>query len=44
MPIIIYIFYIIHNIKLGYDYNNVNLTTYLHHTTKLHMLNVNNGH
>jgi hypothetical protein len=29
-----------HNIQLGYDYNYVNLITYLHHVTKLHMLNV----
>jgi hypothetical protein len=40
MSIFIYIFYIIHNIQLSYDYNYVNLITYLHHVAKLHMLNV----
>ncbi len=40
MLIIIYIFYIIHNIQLSYDYNYVNLITCLHHVAKLHMLNV----
>jgi uncharacterized membrane protein YagU involved in acid resistance len=39
-PIIIYIFYIIHNIQLGYDYNYVNLITYWHYMAKLHMLNI----
>jgi hypothetical protein len=38
MSIIIYIFDIIHNIQLGYDYNYFNLITYLHHVEKLHML------
>jgi hypothetical protein len=36
MSIIIYIFDIIHNIKLSYDYNYINLITYLHHVAKLH--------
>jgi len=40
MPIIIYIFDLTHNIQLGYNYNYVNLITYLHHMAKLHMLNV----
>jgi len=40
MLIIIYIFYIIHNIQLSYDYNYVNLITCLHRVAKLHMLNV----
>jgi len=40
MLIIIYIFNIIHNIQLSYDYNSVNLIPYLHHVAKLHMLNV----
>jgi len=40
MSIIIYIFYIIQNIELDYDYNYVNLITYLHHVAKLYMLNV----
>ncbi len=31
MPIIIYIFDIIHNMQLSYDYNYINLITYLHH-------------
>jgi len=35
MPIIIYIFNIIHNIQLGYDYNYVHLITYIHHVAKL---------
>jgi hypothetical protein len=35
MSIIIYIFYIIHNTQLGYDYNYVNLITYLHHVEKI---------
>jgi len=34
-----YIFDIIHNIQLSYDYNCVDLITYLHHVEKLHMLN-----
>jgi hypothetical protein len=38
--LIIYIFGIIHNIQLGYDYNYVNLITYLHHMEKLRMLNI----
>jgi cellulose synthase/poly-beta-1,6-N-acetylglucosamine synthase-like glycosyltransferase len=40
MLIIIYIFDKTHNTQLGYDYNYVNLITYLHHVEKLHMLNV----
>jgi len=40
MPIIIYIFYITHNMQLGYDYNYINVITYLHNVAKLHMLNV----
>jgi len=40
MPIIIYIFNLTDNIQLGYDYNYVNLITYLHHVTKLQVLNV----
>jgi hypothetical protein len=36
MSIIIYIFNIIHNVELGYDYNYVNLITYLQHVAKLH--------
>jgi hypothetical protein len=40
MPIIIYIFYITHNIQLGYDYNYVNLITCLHHVEILHILNI----
>jgi len=40
MSIIIYIFDIIHNIQLNYDYNYVNLITHLHHVEKLHMLNI----
>jgi hypothetical protein len=40
MSIIIYIFNMIHNIQLDYDYNYVILITYLHYVTKLHMLNV----
>jgi hypothetical protein len=34
------IFYIIKNVQLGYEYNYVNLITYLDHVAKLHMLNV----
>jgi hypothetical protein len=34
------IFDIIHNMQSSYDYNYVNLITYLHHVAKLHMLNV----
>ncbi len=41
MPIIIYIFNITHKIQLNYQYNYVNLITYLYHLSKLHMLNVN---
>jgi len=37
---IIYIFYLTDNVQLSYDYNYVNLITYLHHVAKLHMLNV----
>jgi hypothetical protein len=37
MSIIIYIFKIIHNVELGYDYNYVNLITYLPHVAKLHV-------
>jgi hypothetical protein len=40
MSIVVYIFDIIHNIQLSYDYNYVNLITYLHHVAKLYMLNV----
>jgi hypothetical protein len=40
MSIIVYIIYVIHNIYLNYDYNYVNLITYLHHVEKLHVLNV----
>jgi hypothetical protein len=40
MSIIIYIFDIFHNIQLRYDNNYVILITYLHHVTKLHILNV----
>jgi hypothetical protein len=40
MSIIIYIFDIIHDIQLNYDYSNVNLITYLDHVAKLHMLTV----
>jgi hypothetical protein len=40
MPIIIRIFYITHNVQLGYDYNCVNLIRYLHHVAKIQMLNV----
>jgi len=40
MPIIIYNFYITHNVQLGYDYNYDNLITYSHHVAKLHMLNI----
>jgi len=40
MSIIIYIFDIIDDIQLNYDYNYVNLITYLHHVAKLHMFNV----
>jgi hypothetical protein len=40
MPIIIYVLNITHNIQLNYQYNYVNLITYLHHLSKLHMLNV----
>jgi hypothetical protein len=40
MYIIIYIFDIIHDMHLNYDYNYINLITYLHHAVKLHMLNV----
>jgi hypothetical protein len=40
MSIINYIFNITHNIQLGYDYNYINLITYLHYVAKLHMLNV----
>jgi len=40
MLIIIYIFGITHNIQLGYDYNYVDLITYLHHMQKLHVLNI----
>jgi hypothetical protein len=35
MSIIIYIFDIIHNIQLNYDYNYVNLITYLHCVAKI---------
>jgi hypothetical protein len=41
MMLTIYIFGITHNIQLGYDYNYVNLITYLHHMEKLHILNIN---
>jgi hypothetical protein len=37
MSIIIYIFNIIRNIQLGYDYNYVHLITYVHHVAKLHI-------
>jgi hypothetical protein len=40
IPIIIYIFDITHNIQLSCDYNCVNVITYLHHVSKLHMLNI----
>jgi hypothetical protein len=40
MSIIIYIFDVIHNIHIKYDYNYVNLITDLYHVAKLHMLNV----
>jgi hypothetical protein len=40
ISIIIYIFYLTGNVQLSYDYNYVNLITYLHHVAKLHMLNV----
>jgi hypothetical protein len=35
MSVIIYMFYITHNIELYYDYNYVNLITYLRHAAKL---------
>ncbi len=31
------VFDITHNVQLNYDCNYVNLITYLHHVTKLHM-------
>jgi hypothetical protein len=37
LPIIIYIFNIIHNIQLGYDYNYFHLITNVHHVAKLHI-------
>jgi hypothetical protein len=41
MSIVIYIFNTTHNIlQLDHDYNYINLITYLHYVTKLHMLNV----
>jgi hypothetical protein len=40
ISIIIYIFNSTNNVQLNYDYNYVNLITYLHRVAKLHMLNV----
>jgi hypothetical protein len=34
------IFYITHNVQLGYDYNCVNLIRNLHRVAKIQMLNV----
>jgi len=49
MSIIIYIFDIIHNIQLSYDYNYVNLITYLRHVAKTthvkcKVMNINFSH
>jgi hypothetical protein len=38
MLITIYIFNITHSIQLGYDYNYLNLITYLHHAAKSHIM------